>query len=232
MADKAHFFNFGPVLSGISPMSGFQLYHYDPGTTNAKTVWSDYEKSATASQPFQADVRGVVNFFGDGLYRLLGVDANSVTLYDIDNVQIGPLPQGIPISVHKNGTNQVSVTTGTWVKVTWSTETFDEAGTFASDRWTPGRIGRALVHGRGTFVSGVNGNTLYTSIYLNSALINEAEIALGATAASLLGASVTAIIDITAITDFVEMYVRQDNGADLILEGDSSKTYFMGAMIA
>ena len=233
MADKAFHFQFGPILSGASPMSGFQIFHYAPGTNTDKTAWTGYDKSATVSQPLQADVRGLVNMFGDGLYRLVGVDANSVVLYDFDNVQIGPLPQGIPISVHKNGTDQASLSDATWIKVTWSTEVFDEADTFTGNRWTPGRVGRALIHGRVGWVSAAANANLRTAVYVNSVLVKQDTVALASTIVSgIHGAAITAIVDIVSTSDVIEIYAYQDTGGEIGIEGDADITYFMGALVA
>ena len=79
--------------SGL-PYGGVKVYHYEPGTTTDKSVWTDRFKSATANQPVQGDSRGMVSFYGDGRYRLRVVSNDDILLYDWDNVDAMGTPVG------------------------------------------------------------------------------------------------------------------------------------------
>lgn len=230
---KAHLQTFGPFFSGLTPMSAMHVYSYDPGTTDLKTIYVDYNKSATASNPINADANGYVKFYADGLSRFSVRDTDAVEIYDLDNVLVGPLQQPSTVSVHKNGTDQTSIPDDTWTKLTFSTETLDEEATFASDRWVPGRTGTALVIARGGFASVASEATLRTGLYLNSALVKENAIQLASAVVSgIHGAQVVGIIPITSTSDFIEVYVRQNTGGEIGVEGDAEITYLMGALLS
>lgn len=52
---------------GVTLASG-KAYFYSPGTTNAKTVYTDYNKTTPASQPVTLSADGTAAVYGDGLY--------------------------------------------------------------------------------------------------------------------------------------------------------------------
>lgn len=230
MGDSAYFHSVGPILSGVTPMSGMQVYHYATGGTTAKTAWSDSAKSATVSQPFGADAYGIANFYGDGAYRLVVVDPNSTTLYDIDPIQIGPV-QPVEISVHKNGTDQSALSATTWTKLSYSTEEYDAAATFASDKWTPARTGRAMVLAQAQFNSAASAASFAIAAYRNGTL---AKMNAGTAHSNISGAytvNVAAVLDITSTSDYIEIYA--DPGSQVSdVEGDSDTTWFQGFMLA
>lgn len=232
MGSKAYHRHFGPILSGATPMSGMQIYAYDPGTTDAKTIWSDYNKSATASNPIDADAYGIVNFYGDGLYDILIVDENSNTIHDLPNVLFGPLQQPVPVSVNKNGTDQTSVVNSTWTKVTWSSEDFDEGATFSSNQWIPGRTGQAFIFGHLTLSAIGSAGVLEAAVYVNSVIATRMRAVADLTTSGIYGVPFGAIVDVGSTSDFVEIYVRQTGGEDATILGGADQTYFMGALLA
>lgn len=68
--------------------AGFKVYHYERGTTTAKTVWTDSGKTTPAAQPVVASVSGWVSFYADGDYRLDIYDSEDVLLKSLDGVRI------------------------------------------------------------------------------------------------------------------------------------------------
>lgn len=229
MGDSAYFHSVGPILSGVTPMSGMQVYHYATGGTTAKTAWSDSAKSATVSQPFGADAYGIANFYGDGVYRLVVVDPNSTTLYDIDPIQIGPV-QPVEISVHKNGTDQSALSAATWTKLSYSTEEYDAAGTFASDKWTPARTGRALVNAQCLFNSVLSGTSFAIGVYKNGSLVKKSGGRAHTNVSGQYTAGILAQVDVTSVTDYIEVFA--DPGGQVSdVEGDSDTTWFQGFML-
>jgi hypothetical protein len=70
------------------PYGGVKLYHYAAGTTTDKDIWIDEGETTPLSQPHQGDSRGVIWFYGSGLYRLRFETAGGILLYDWDNVEI------------------------------------------------------------------------------------------------------------------------------------------------
>lgn len=228
MGDTAYFHSIGPLLSGATPMSGMQVLKYATGGNTSKAAWSDSAKSATVSNPMTANAYGFVNFYGDGAYRLVILDPNSTTIDDRDPVQIGPV-QPVEFAVHKNGTDQSALSASVYTKLTWSTEDYDAAGTFGSNKWTPGRTGRALLVGCVRFNSVVSGSRYHVAFYKNSAQhqINfmnwEAYSGFGQI-------NLQVIMDITSTTDFIELYAKPDTVTDI--DGAIDATWFHGALIA
>lgn len=70
------------------PFQGIKLYHYAAGTTTDKDIWIDEGETTPLSQPHQGDSRGVIWFYGTGMYRLRFVTNEGILLYDWDNVEI------------------------------------------------------------------------------------------------------------------------------------------------
>lgn len=88
MSQNGQFIEFGPYYSGGLLVSGFKIYHYLPGTTTLKNVWTDRGKTTTAAQPLVADANGKASCYADGLYKFVVKDASDVTLYTFDNVAV------------------------------------------------------------------------------------------------------------------------------------------------
>lgn len=74
-----------------SPYSGVRVFHYDAGTTTDADVWQDELKTNQATQPVVGNTNGVVQFYGDNIYRLVvkaAVEDGGATLHDWDSVKI------------------------------------------------------------------------------------------------------------------------------------------------
>lgn len=89
MATYGQFVEFGPYLDGGSLMT-LKIYHYEPGTTTLKNVWTDREKTTTAAQPLESDADGIASCYADGLYKFR-IDGSTdgstfTTLYTYDKV--------------------------------------------------------------------------------------------------------------------------------------------------
>lgn len=89
MATKAKSvdFLFGAIIHNGEALSGGKIFHYDPGTTDVKTIWTDRDKVTPAAQPVILDANGRTEIYGDGLYRIIIKDANDVTIADMDNME-------------------------------------------------------------------------------------------------------------------------------------------------
>ena len=149
--------------------------------------------------------------------------------------QSGAWPVARAARVHKNGTGQV-VSSGVYTKLTFSTSDFDSMAIFdnANDRITPN------VAGKWSF-TGLITAALDADTRIIAALRKN-----GSTAAANnrqaftwipIGSSVNAIIqgffDMNGTTDYVELFVFQENGADRTVNGGQDLTYleavYMGA---
>ena len=89
MATYGQFDTLGPFTAAIG--GGWKLYHYVPGTTTTKNLWSDRDKQSTVAQPLVADSNGVVSFYADGLYDFVVYDSNDVLKYTWDGVFYGSI---------------------------------------------------------------------------------------------------------------------------------------------
>ena len=65
---------------------GWKLYHYAPGTTTLKNLYSDRDMQNTVAQPLVADANGVVSFYADGLYDLHVYTSADVLKYTWEDV--------------------------------------------------------------------------------------------------------------------------------------------------
>ena len=83
---------FGPFTVNGTIINGPKLYHYIAGTTTLLNIYSDRAKTTTLAQPFIGDTRGELQFYGDGVYKMVVQDANSNVLYTIDNFNIAEPP--------------------------------------------------------------------------------------------------------------------------------------------
>ena len=88
MATTAKFWMHQFIDDTGQPYAGVKVYHYVSGTSTDKDAWVDAGKTSTANQPVQGDSRGVVSFYGDGVYRLRVTDNDGIQLYDWQDVDI------------------------------------------------------------------------------------------------------------------------------------------------
>ncbi len=134
-------------------------------------------------------------------------------------------------SVHKNGTTQTDIVTGTWTKITWSTEEFDTNNDFASDKFTPTVAGKYLLTAALEFVTGpVAGARAEISVYKNGSSHKRGPmIRCEGTSTEAMG--VCALLDANGTTDYFEIYMRHSTGSDEDVSGTTSITYFQGCKI-
>ena len=96
MSTNAQFQTLGPFFDGGVLQSGVKLYHYEAGSvgfSSPKDIWQDRSKSIVLANPYQGDARGLLSFFGDGLYKLIVAKSTSTgpshdVLYTWDNFSI------------------------------------------------------------------------------------------------------------------------------------------------
>lgn len=88
MGSTAQFIAFGPFNSSGSIVTTPKLYHYLPGTTTLKDVYTARDKLTTAAQPVVGDANGVVSCYADGLYKFVVKDSSDNTLYTWDNANV------------------------------------------------------------------------------------------------------------------------------------------------
>lgn len=83
---------FQPVDANGNVRVGAKLYVYDPGTTNARTVYTTQARDVAHSQPMVADASGTFAAWypPDGDYKIALYDANDVLIYTEDDIP-GPV---------------------------------------------------------------------------------------------------------------------------------------------
>ncbi len=70
-----------------SVASGYTAYFYSAGTSSAKNVWTEKEKTNPyTSRTLGSD--GTAQVYGDGVYRIIIKDTDGTTVYDWDNIKV------------------------------------------------------------------------------------------------------------------------------------------------
>lgn len=67
--------------------SGYTVYFYSAGTSTAKNVWTEKEKT----NPYTSATigsNGIVHLYGDGVYKIVVQDTDGTTVYEWDNVKV------------------------------------------------------------------------------------------------------------------------------------------------
>jgi len=135
-------------------------------------------------------------------------------------------------SVTKGGTNQ-TISTGSPEKVTWSTEEFDVGGVFASDRFTCDVAGKYHFY----FCLKYTASALYDNevrLYKNGSLFRYANYFIAYDSGANTGRpsmQLEATLDL-AVNDYIEVWVHQESGGDLDIDGATTSTWFTGYKIA
>ena len=138
----------------------------------------------------------------------------------------------VAASVHRNAVDQTAVVTATWTKVQFTTEVFDAGSKFDSAtnyRWTPGRVGMALITANVGWATAVDATLAGIAIYKNGAVHRE-EYTYMSSAGGTQGPSVTSLVLVDAQTDYFEIFVRQDSGGNRDITGAQTDTFAMFIM--
>lgn len=130
-------------------------------------------------------------------------------------------------SANKNGTNQVGIVTNVFTKVTFPTKTYDitNAWNAGTSTGTPITLGTYQVDAQVTWVAGTDLDRPIIAVYLNGVL-HKSSISQN----SGVGAYATKIsvqVQITAVTDTLEIYVRQTSGVNQDIFGGAADTWLM-----
>ena len=130
-------------------------------------------------------------------------------------------------NVHKNGTDQ-TIASGSWIKVTWSTEEFDTNSDFASDKFTPTVAGKYLLSAQVSLdlVTNWVGCAIYKNGTIYKFSVNSP------IAGNIAYAPVTIVVDANGSTDNFEVYAQQGSGSGKDIEGVATETFFSGSRIA
>ena len=126
MSTNAQFQTLGPFFDGGVLQSGVKLYHYEAGSvgfSSPKDLWLDRSKSVPLPNPYQGDARGLLSFFGDGLYKLIVAKGTSTgptsdVLYTWDNFSILDTIQSVfEEGDAVNASSTITVGPGIWTHI-------------------------------------------------------------------------------------------------------------------
>ena len=135
-------------------------------------------------------------------------------------------------SVTKGGTNQ-TIGTSSQTKVTWSTEEYDVGGVFASNKFTCDVAGKYHFY----FCLKYTASALYDNevrLYKNGSLVRFANYFIAYDSGANTGRpsmQLEATLDL-AVSDYIEVYVHQESGGDLDIDGATTASWFTGYKIA
>ena len=137
-------------------------------------------------------------------------------------------------SVTKGGTNQTGVGTGTVTKVTWPTIDWQTStGTpFASDKFTCDLAGKYHFYSAVKFTA----SALYDNefrLYKNGSMVKYANYFIAYDSGANTGRptmQLEATLDLS-VSDYIEVYVHQESGGDLIIDGSTTASWFTGYRI-
>lgn len=139
------------------------------------------------------------------------------------------MPVGPAFSVNKNATNQTGIANNTVTKLTWSTELFDTASAFASDKFTPQIAGKYHFNASVLWVSAVDQTQMAVYIYKNGSPVQQNLIRASGTGTQAV--AVASIQDANGSTDYFEVYVIQVSGGSLDVSGSTVLTFFTGHLV-
>ena len=137
-------------------------------------------------------------------------------------------------SVHKNGTNQIGVTSNTWTKATWSTKLFDTNNNFdlSTNRFTPTIAETYLFVGSIRYASMSVGARMIVALYKNSTAYKYFSAHYYASASYWdVNYACSIQADANGTTDYFELFVHQNSGGDKDIDGAALTTYFMGSIL-
>lgn len=185
---------------------------------------SEYNMSGmTMSAIATAGIRNL----GSTLY--LGINSGAVYAQDSTAKVYGYL--GSKFQADKNGTNQTAIASGAFTKVTFTTERYDEVGTYdaANSRWTPQSTGLASINASVTFTAAVDATQIIISIYKNGIASKSKQFQTSGT--GTVTVDISAEIPSLSVSDYFEIYVRQSSGSNQDISGATDETFFCGKIL-
>ncbi len=154
-----------------------------------------------------------------------GIQASSMALSVATELNI------IRFAAHKNATNQTGIVTATPTKVTFPTEVYDIINNYdtLAAQWVPGIVGKAHVSAMITWTAAADQTEITILVYKNGASYKQETRKTSGTGEHCNHIDCDVLVD--AVGDYFEIYSYQASGADKIISGDITKTWFMGHML-
>ncbi len=136
-------------------------------------------------------------------------------------------------SVHRNGSNQIAIVSATWTKLQLNVEAYDRASGYDSTtnfRWTPGRLGIAHVDAAWTCTVAQDTAIYKVAVYKNG-VEHKTATSHASMSSKVVGVGISVDVEVTATTDFFEIWVWHDSGSNKIASGATTETYAMYRMV-
>jgi len=140
----------------------------------------------------------------------------------------GSLPK---FSAHKDGTNQTGIVTGTWTKITFTTEEYDVGSAYdaANSKWVPGIIGKGHIDATIHWTTMPDQGEMHLTVYKNGVLYKRVQNF--ASVADSFSHHISCDVLVDAVTDYFEVYALQNSGTDKIISGSINLATFNGHML-
>lgn len=175
-----------------------------------------------------------------GLYIDTGASANMVRGIDCNGNATGSINDDgtgtifndnsgfqAPSVFAKKNANQ-TIATATETKVTFQANSWNIRTLFdhATSRWTPKQLGKYQLTAQLMFAAAVDQKLMDVYIKKNGTTIANGRVVASGTGYHLSQA--TAVADVTAATDYFEIYTYQNSGVNLDVASDGTQTFFCG----
>tara|TARA_R110000822_G_scaffold241222_2_gene370538 strand:- start:1773 stop:3386 length:1614 start_codon:yes stop_codon:yes gene_type:complete len=131
------------------------------------------------------------------------------------------------MSVVKNASQAVA--SATFTKVDFQTKVYDLTGGFAASRFTPITAGVYQVDASVNWLAAVDADKLILSIYLNGVAYKSSVTRASGTGEQ--GVNCSAQVKIASVTDYIEVYARQDSGVSQTISASTTESFFTAAHI-
>lgn len=135
-------------------------------------------------------------------------------------------------SAHKNGTDQTTISSATWTKLTFTTEDWDEGSHYdaANSKFIPTVPGKYRLSAAVAVSAGlVDGQQTYLAIYKNGSVHRNTTLVPGAAATH--SGLLTVIVDANGSSDYFEVYINVSGAGDKTVSGGTNNSYFQGERI-
>ena len=163
-------------------------------------------------------------------------NAATLTLNDVSTTKSNMGMGGsyaVRASVHRNGVNQTGIVTATFTKVQFAIEAFDYGLAYdpaTNHRWTPGRLGVGRVNARVGWVTAVDQTDLLIAVYKNGTIYKHVSAAASGANADQ-GLAISVLVDVGAIADYFEVFVKQTSGSNKDINGATDTSWVMYEML-
>lgn len=199
------------------------VHPINAGNTVLTTAWQTAINAAQAyyhKRNSQLSLRGVSDTFGSDI-----LPRGRFVSKDFKWMALPRNAVGSGFSAHNNNVNQSVSDGGTPAALSFSAEIYDVNGDFTSSTWSP-PAGQIVIRAAATFTAGVDGSPYELYVYKNgSAFKRLTRVIAKGTGEFQIGGE---MFDMAADGDTYVIRAFQNSGGAATVDGQTTKTYFMG----